>query len=115
MNCPTCRYCLVAEEDPKKAAGDGERRGRGRSSRVTRIPYDPIPDGFWGFLQTGQTLLDLFGGWDPQGDEIPSSEASPPPRAVSLFGDFVVQDWTVEATEVNRAQALTPTGTTKTD
>jgi hypothetical protein len=51
-------------------------------------------------LQTGQTLLDLFGGWDPQQDEV-FPEVPSPPRAVSLFDDFGVRDWTVESAQTN--------------
>lgn len=89
MNCPTCRFSLLSEAECKKKA---ERRGR--RSRESRPEYVAPPEGFWGFLHTGETLLDLFGGWDPQ--EEATSEVTPPPRSVSLFGDFMIQDWTVE-------------------
>ena len=57
MNCPTCRLSLVNEKEMNR-----------HSERSTRRYNSPRPNGVWGFLQTGQTLLDLFGGWDPQDD-----------------------------------------------
>lgn len=59
MNCPTCRLSLISETDLQK------------SPRGARMHYNTAPVGVFGFLQTGQTLLDLFGGWDPETDEIP--------------------------------------------
>jgi len=64
MNCPTCRFSLITEKEMNNKANNHNRR-------AARRQYNPRPDGFWGFLETGQTLLDLFGGWDPQqGDEV---------------------------------------------
>lgn len=41
-----------------------------RREREPRRVYNPRPAvGLMGLLQTGQTLLDLFGGWDPLPDE----------------------------------------------
>jgi len=94
MNCPTCRLSLaVPGDDDDEMAED--------SVRQSRRLYSPRPRGVWGFLHTGQTLLDLFGGWDPQSDEV-FPEAPAPPRAVSLFDDFGVRDWTVESQSTSR-------------
>jgi len=59
MNCPACRHSLMSEKEEQFRPVE----------RTTRRLYAPRPIGIWGFLQTGQALLDLFGGWDPQYDD----------------------------------------------
>lgn len=59
MHCPTCRMTLLSEKEAQI-----------RRDREPRRVYGPRPTlGILGLLQTGQTLLDLFGGWDPLPDE----------------------------------------------
>jgi len=60
MNCPTCRLSLL---DDTELGMKRERR-----ARRMMVAMGPQSRGLWGVLHTGQVLLDLFGGWEPQGD-----------------------------------------------
>lgn len=63
MHCPTCRLSLLSEQETKLR----------RENEPRRRFYGPRPAyGIMGLLQTGQTLLDLFGGWDPLPDDYPT-------------------------------------------
>ncbi|XP_021963030.1 E3 ubiquitin-protein ligase AMFR [Folsomia candida] len=77
MNCPACRHSLVNEKEQFRPA-----------ERTTRRLYAPRPIGLWGFLQTGQALLDLFGGWDPQYDDYYDNQDSPATPVVPLLPHY---------------------------
>jgi hypothetical protein len=113
MNCPTCRLQLNVASPEDEYGGMEDNPFVPYSERQSRRIYTPRPAGFWGFLQTGQTLLDLFGGWDPQQDEV-FPEVPSPPRAVSLFDDFGVRDWTVESAQTS-SEETPAAGTRKRD
>jgi len=62
MHCPTCRMSLLSEEEVELRREREPRRN---------LHHRRPPAGIWGILETGQILLDLFGGWDPLPDEFP--------------------------------------------
>lgn len=65
MHCPTCRMSLLSEKELELR----------RENEPPRIYYVARPAyGIMGLLHTGQTLLDLFGGWDPLPDEYSEEE-----------------------------------------
>ncbi|ODM96644.1 E3 ubiquitin-protein ligase AMFR, partial [Orchesella cincta] len=85
MHCPTCRMSLLSEEEVEL-----RREREPRRNLYQRRP----PAGIWGILETGQILLDLFGGWDPLPDEFPEGQTLA--SNVPVFSDFNVPDCPVQ-------------------